>query len=57
MATGEVVYCTVCKLRKKPWGRAAAPAMANSLCDQDCPGYFAEPAPGELWPGEEEQLL
>lgn len=49
------VECTVCGLRKKPIGRDAAPAMANSLCDHECPGYRLPPYPGTLWPGEEEQ--
>jgi hypothetical protein len=49
---GEVVYCIVCKLRKKPIGRSAPLEMANSLCDCDCPGYYIKPLPGHLWPGE-----
>ena len=49
---GTAVYCAVCSLRKKPRGRSAPLAMANSLCDSDCPGYYLEPYPGELWPNE-----
>ena len=26
--------------------------MANSLCSFECEGYYADPYPGELWPGE-----
>lgn len=55
MKVGIAVYCTVCHLRKKPRGRSAAPAEANSLCDSDCPGWHLEPKPGDLWPGETEK--
>lgn len=44
--------CKTCGLRKKPIGRDAAPAMANSLCDHECKGYREEPTPCYLWPGE-----
>lgn len=49
---GVTVYCTVCEKRKAPRGRSVAPAMANSMCDSDCRGYYEDPKPGELWPGE-----
>lgn len=52
MKLGVAVYCTRCGLRKKPIGRSAPLALANSLCDDDCPGYRQEPIPGDLWPGE-----
>jgi hypothetical protein len=39
-------------MRKKPVGRSAPLPMANSLCDSDCRGYYEDPKPGELWPGE-----
>jgi hypothetical protein len=55
MRVGIAVECTVCGKRKKPVGRAAALEMANGLCDQDCPGYYKEPVPGSLWPGETEE--
>ena len=51
---GKAVNCTVCGLRKKPIGRDAPAALANSLCDYECPGYYGEPWPGFLWPGETE---
>jgi len=51
---GVAVFCRVCHLRKKPIGRDAPSVMANSLCDRDCPGYYEEPHPGFLWPGERE---
>jgi hypothetical protein len=46
------VDCTTCGMRKKPVGRSAPMEMANSLCDHECPGYYQDPKPGELWPGE-----
>jgi hypothetical protein len=49
---GEAVYCLICNLRKKPRGRSAPLEMSNSLCDSDCPGYYEDPKPGDLWPGE-----
>jgi hypothetical protein len=52
---GISVYCAACGLRKKPVGRSAPLAMANGLCDDDCPGYREEPKPGDLWPGESEE--
>lgn len=51
---GVAVSCTYCGLLKKPIGRSAAIAMANGLCYPDCPGYYEEPQPGSLWPGEPE---
>jgi hypothetical protein len=52
---GVAVTCTVCGLRKKPIGRSAPLEMANSLCNDDCPGYRLEPHPGQLWPGERQE--
>lgn len=52
---GVAVYCTVCNLRKKPIGRSAPLETANSLCDHECPGYYEDPKPGSLWPGETEE--
>lgn len=49
---GIAVECTACHFRKKPRGRSAGLEMANSLCDDDCPGYNQSPEPGSLWPGE-----
>ena len=54
MKIGIAVYCKLCHLRKKPRGRSAAPEMANSLCDSECPGWRLDPKPGDLWPGESE---
>jgi len=49
---GRAVECSVCGKRKKPVGRAAPLEMGSALCDDDCDGYRALPAPGDLWPGE-----
>ncbi len=49
---GISVVCIWCDLRKRPRGRSAPLMLANSLCDHECPGYYAEPFPGDLWPGE-----
>lgn len=49
---GPFPICSVCGLYKPPVGRAVADAMANGMCDRDCPGYFADPRPKDLWPGE-----
>lgn len=45
--------CTTCGMSKKPVGRSAPLAMANGLCDHECPGYLEEPYPGHHWPGEQ----
>jgi len=52
---GKAVDCTICGLRKKPQGRSAPLEMANSLCDSECPGYYEDPKPGSLWPGETQE--
>jgi len=44
--------CTVCGRTKKPVGRFAPREMANGLCDQDCPGFWEDPKPTDLWAGE-----
>ncbi len=52
---GKAVTCTVCDRRKKPIGRSAPMEIANSLCYDDCPGYYLQPTPGCLWPGETQE--
>lgn len=47
---GKAVLCTVCDRTKQPRGRSAP--MGSYMCNNDCPGYYADPYPGELWPGE-----
>ena len=42
--------CTVCYRHKQPSGRSAP--MDSCGCNPDCPGYYQEPTPGHLWPGE-----
>jgi hypothetical protein len=49
---GISVECTVCHRPKNPLGRSAPLAMANGLCDWECPGHELEPFVGTLWPGE-----
>jgi hypothetical protein len=49
---GRAVYCVSCGLRKAPRGRSVPLALANSLCDMECPGWVLPPHPGDLWPGE-----
>lgn len=44
--------CTTCHRSKKPRGRDAGIAAANGYCDSDCPGYYADPQAGHLWPNE-----
>ncbi len=49
---GVAVDCTVCRKRKAPRGRSVPCEMANGMCDFECPGYYQDPKPGDLWPGE-----
>jgi hypothetical protein len=49
---GAQVNCTFCRRRKKPVGRSAPMELASSLCDHECEGYYLDPKPGHLWPGE-----
>lgn len=48
--TGVRVKCSVCGHMKKPIGRSAPLGMR--LCDSECDGYYREPYPSDLWPGE-----
>ena len=52
-AVGCSPECAVCRRRKAPVGRSVPPAMAGGLCDFDCPGYYQNPKPCDLWPREE----
>jgi hypothetical protein len=29
--------------------------MGVMLCESNCSGYYTEPLPGDLWPGETEE--
>lgn len=55
MKVGISVDCQVCKMRKAPRGRSVPDALANGMCDRDCPGYYLEPLSGDLWLGETEE--
>jgi hypothetical protein len=44
--------CKVCRKRKAPRGRDVPAVAAGSYCDRDCAGYYQDPEPGHLWPGE-----
>ena len=46
--------CSVCHLRKKPWGRSAPLEML--LCDYDCEGYRQEPHVSQYWSRNEEEF-
>ena len=54
---GVRVACFTCRLTKKPVGRDAPMAAANSYCDYECPGYWDGPRVGSLWPGESEYVF
>lgn len=47
---GIAVTCRVCGRTKQPIGRDASGAM--DLCNFECEGYYQEPLPSDLWPGE-----
>ncbi len=47
---GSAVECTKCGHRKSPRGRSAP--LPIHLCDWECEGYYLDPFPGDLWPGE-----
>ena len=49
---GQLARCAACGMPKKPVGRSVALEAANGHCDHECPGYYADPKPGQLWPGE-----
>ena len=56
MRVGIAVECKVCHRTKAPRGRSVADAVWNSMCtDDQCKGYYDEPKPGDLWPGETEE--
>lgn len=51
---GIAVSCTVCRRTKAPRGRSVSPVMYHDYCTMfnECPGYYEDPKPGDLWPGE-----
>ena len=53
--TGVAVKCCECGLTKKPVGRDV-PLEPGGWCHgYVCRGYYLEPHPGSLWPGESEE--
>lgn len=58
MKVGVRVTCAVCGDMKKPNGRSGPLGVnyCESLWDgHGCEGYWQDPQPGSLWPGETEQ--
>lgn len=54
---GVAVVCEVCGYQKKPIGRSApmgVPYCAEAYDGEGCDGYYIDPRPGSLWPGESE---
>ena len=49
---GVAVECAVCGFQKKPVGRSAP--FESYHCESECRGYWQDPQPGSLWPGESE---
>ena len=52
---GLLVHCSVCGDMKKPVGRSGP--LGVSYCEppwegEGCEGYWRDPKPGSLWPGE-----
>ena len=52
---GYEVDCTVCGRVKQPVGRSLPMVLHGGYCDNDCPGYYGDPKPSNLWPGESEE--
>lgn len=46
----ELVRCAECGREKCPRGRDAP--MESGLCGVCCEGYYDDPKPSSLWPGE-----
>ena len=55
MKIGISIDCSTCRRSKPPRGRSVADAMYGSVCNSECPGYWEDPKPGDLWPGETEE--
>lgn len=54
--TGCRPVCSKCGRDKAPVGRSIPPAMAGGLCDWDCPAYYTDQKPCDLWPGEKREV-
>jgi hypothetical protein len=55
MKIGIQVTCTTCMRTKAPRGRSIPNAIISSMCDSNCVGFWNDPKPGDLWPGETEE--
>lgn len=53
MRVGIAVRCNLCGRNKAPFWRSIGYGLY--LCERDCPGYYQDPRPGSLWPGETEK--
>jgi hypothetical protein len=53
--TGCRPECSTCGRAKAPVGRSVPGEAAAGICTSTnrCPGYYEEPKPCDLWPGEE----
>jgi hypothetical protein len=51
---GYRVTCTICGRTKAPQGRSVPDALYGSICRMECPGFYEEPLPSNLWPNESE---
>ena len=49
---GETLWCTVCPRSKAPAGRSVGMEAYSSYCSSDCEGYYQDPHPTSLFPGE-----
>lgn len=50
---GAYVICDTCGREKAPVGRSTPPVLAADYCDSDtCEGYYDDPRPQDLFPGE-----
>jgi hypothetical protein len=61
MKIGIQVRCSTCGNVKAPRGRSVPDAIWDSFCLPPhpgmlgCEGYYEDPKPGDLWPGETEE--
>jgi hypothetical protein len=56
MKIGVAVECPHCHRTKAPRGRSISPLTYESYCNRDeCPYYWDDPKPGDLFPGETEE--
>jgi hypothetical protein len=53
MRVGIGVVCKTCGHTKQPRGRSAP--LGSYFCDSECLGFYEDPKPGDLWPGETEE--